>query len=328
MATTVPREADWDQAPGLLDGASTLTLTTDDCGLAYWLSAVAQGTLAGRAETGHAPGAPTPEYMCRPGPLRDSLLIELGCRSVAEEQATRVLSYYVTHAPGIPELEFYATQLIDEARHSLVFRNHLVELGVPRERLAAAVEEVSADFTAAVIDPIIDFTLATVRDEGDFFGGVAIFAIIIEGVLAPAAELSERKWSRLDPAAGEIARGTSIDEIRHLTVASSIVRDRLAVDPEFRPRLLDILRRGRLLWDTVPDRAFVMHREELFQAGLAEHADLLADYEIWPGRRLLDTTPAERYETAERWTDEMARARMAYMGLDPAIIIGHQAGAR
>lgn len=323
MTTTppVPREADWDTAPTLLDGAMHLTLTAGECDLAYWLSSVAQGTLRNRATTGYAPGVPTPDHMRRPGPLREALMLELGYRSMAEEWATRLLAHYVAIAPGVPELEFFATQLIDEARHARIFRNHLVDLGVPATELIPTIREMSADYVREVIDPIVALTLQTVRDDGDFAGGVALFTIVIEGVLAPAAELSERKWDRLDPAASEIARGASIDEIRHLTVGSSILRDHLVAHPEYRPRLMEILKAGRRLWDEVPDRKYVLHREELFQEGMRQHAELVGDYEIWPGRRMIDTTPEERYDTAEGWTDEMAAVRMAYMGLEDALPI-------
>ena len=319
MSTTIPDETGWDTAPGLLDGAMHLTLTAEQCDLAYWLRGVAQGTLAGRAETGHTDTEITPDHMREPGPLRDALVMELGYRSVAEEQATRVLAHYVANAPTIPDMEFYVTQLVDEARHSMVFRNHLLELGVPAAELHSTIATMSQEYQREVIDPILDFALRAVRDESDYVGGVAVFTIVIEGVLAPAAELSERKWNVLDPAAGVIARGASIDEIRHLTVGSSIVREHLIAHPEYRPRLMDILTRGRRLWDSIPDRKFVLAREELFQEGMHQHADLIGDYELFPGRRLLDTTPEERYDTAERWTDEMSDIRLKYMGIEEAI---------
>src|SRR6185437_3272017 len=178
----------------------------------------------------------------------------------------------------------------------MVFRNHLVELGVPAEELHETIAELSADYTAEVLAPIEEFVVRTVRDEGDFVGAVAAFTIIIEGVLAPAAELSERKWGRLDPAAREISRGAAIDEIRHLTVGSSIVREHLIRHPDYRPRVMEILRAGRRLWDEVPSRAYVLRREELFQDGMQEQVGLLEDYEVFPGRRLLDTVATERYD--------------------------------
>jgi hypothetical protein len=321
MTHSVPREADFDLAPNLLDGAMSLTMTTRDCDLAYWLTAVAQGTLTGRAATGHAAAAATPEFMREPGPLREALILELGWRSVAEDRATRTLSYFVAQAPGIPEMEFFATQVLDEARHSMVFRNHLVELGVPAGQLHETIAELSADYVAEVLTPVEQFVVRTICDESDFAGAVAAFTIVVEGVLAPAAELSERKWDRLDPAAGEIARGAGIDEIRHLAVGSSIVREHLIRNPGYRSRAMEIVTAGRKLWDELPVLSYVLRRENLFQEGMREHADLLEGYEVFPGRKLLETAATERYDIAERWTDEMAEVRLHYMGLPEAVAI-------
>src|SRR5215469_7288920 len=76
----IPPEASFQTAPGLLDGAMTLTLTARQCNLAYWLTAVAQGTLRNRATTGYDATAITPGYMREPGPLREALILELGFR--------------------------------------------------------------------------------------------------------------------------------------------------------------------------------------------------------------------------------------------------------
>jgi hypothetical protein len=315
--TEVPIEADWDRAPNLLDGAQTLVLTAEQCDLAYWLSAVAQGTLRGRAKLGHATA--TPDYMREPGPLRDALILELGHRSLSETRAVRVLSNYVIGAPALPELEFFVTQVVDEARHAMIFRNHLVELGVPEEGLLEYIAEQGADYTKRILNPIAEFATSIVRDENDFIGAVAVFTIVIEGVLAPAAELSERKWVLLDPAAAEIARGASIDEIRHLSVGSSIVREHLERNPDYRPRLVELVKRGRRLWDELPVEEVVLHREELFQEGMQAHREALRDYEVFPGCKLLETTPKERYDLAEQWTDDMAAVRLPFMGVPEAV---------
>ena len=58
-----------------------------------------------------------------------------------------------------------------------------------------------------------------------------MLTVLVEGVLAPAAELSERKWRLLDPAAAEIERAAGIDEIRHLTVGSAVVKHYLDSRP-------------------------------------------------------------------------------------------------
>ena len=133
MTESTPREADWKEAPGLIDGASRLRLTPGECNLDYWFSAVPRGTLKGLVR-GHSVEAQIPGYMMQPGPLRNAIMDEFAFRSIAEEKATRAISYIVAYAPDVDNMEFFATQLIDEARHSRVFRGHLLELGVPERR--------------------------------------------------------------------------------------------------------------------------------------------------------------------------------------------------
>lgn len=306
--------ASWESAPSLIDGAMTAELTAADCGVAYWLGAVPDGTLRGHV-LGHGPESVTPPFMREPGPLNAALSQELAFRSVAEEKATRALGYLVALAPDTSSMEFYATQLIDEARHAMVFRSHLTELGVSPAELADCVERLAAADRDAILVPLEDFGLRALRDRRDFIAGVVVLTVLVEGVLAPAAELSERKWRPLDPAAADIERGAGIDEIRHLVVGSSIAREYLLDRPGERQRLLDLITDGRRLWDTLPTTDLLYRREVLFQQGLRQHAAVVGDYEIWPGRRLADTTPDERLATALEWADRMQHARLAYMGL-------------
>src|ERR1700756_3099280 len=191
--SVIPAEADIDRAPGLLDGASSLELTPQRCNLEYWLGAVAPGTLRGLGEGGPRAEATPPAWMREPGPLRQALIEEFAFRSIAEEKATRALSYLVLHAPDIDTMEFFATQLVDEARHSSVFRGHLVELGVAQDELHATVEQVAAEDREKILVPLENFGLP-LGAAGDFIGGVCVLTVLVEGVLAPAAQLSELKW--------------------------------------------------------------------------------------------------------------------------------------
>ncbi|AEY85586.1 hypothetical protein SHJG_0309 [Streptomyces hygroscopicus subsp. jinggangensis 5008] len=317
MTTQIPPEADWDKAPGLLEGAMDLELTAQDCDLRYWLQAVPQGTLRGRPD-GHSPELVVGQHMLQ-GPFFEAITKEYAFRSIAEEKATRVLSFLVANAPDIPSMEFYTTQLVDECRHSMVFRNHLLALGVPREHLAKAVDEFADPYHRTVIDPLERRCLEVMRDERDFIGGVVMMTIILEGALAPAAELSERKWRPIDPAAAEIDKGAGIDEIRHLTVGASIARQYLLEHPEDRDRVVEMIRRGMQMWEELPTHEMVYEREVHFQEGLRLYPELVGDYEVWPGRRLLDTTPEERQQTAEEWSDDMKAKRLHYMGLEEAL---------
>ncbi len=311
---SIPPEADFDRAPGLLEGARALQLSADRCTLEYWLQAVAQGTLSG-LENGHRRDALVPGWMRQAGPLRSALIAELAFRSVAEEKATRALSYLVLNAPDTAGMEFFATQLIDEARHSSVFRGHLLELGVAEDELAGTIEEVAGQDCERVLVPLEEFGLHIGRDAGDYIGGVVVLTVLVEGVLAPAAELSERKWRRLDPAAAQIERAAGIDEIRHLSVGSSIVRRHVAERPSERARLRGLIDEGQRLWMELPVFDVILRREAMFQEGMTPLAGMIGDYEVWPGRRLVDTTPDERLMTAATWSAEMQGDRLAYMGL-------------
>lgn len=315
---TIPAEADWHRAPTLLDGAMGLDLTPEVCDLKYWFAAVPQGTLRGNV-LGHADDTVTPDHMREPGPLREALLQELAFRSIAEEKATRAISYLVAHAPDNACMEFYATQLVDEARHAMAFRSHLLELGVREDALWSTVEEVAGADRDAVLVPLEDLGLEVLRENADFIGGVLVLTVLVEGVLAPAAELSERKWRPLDPAAADIERAAGIDEIRHLTVGSAIVRAHLRNRPADKDRLLELIARGLRLWDKLPAGDLVHRREVLFQEGMRRLTDVVGDYEIWPGRRLVDTTAEERLATAQEWAARMQRIRLDYMGLEEAI---------
>lgn len=314
---TIPIEADWDRAPNLLQGAMDLELTPAQCNLRYWLGAVPGGTLRGRLD-GHDPLLTVPSYM-NSGPLFEAITQEYAFRSLAEDKATRVLAYLVAIAPDIDTMEFYTTQVMDECRHAMVFRDHLVPLGIAPSRLPAALYELAGSYVDSVLLPLEQRALEVMRDDRDFIGGVVMMTIILEGALAPAAELSERKWRPLDPAAAEIDRGAGIDEIRHLTVGAAIARQHLIDHPEDKDRVLEMIARGMKMWDELPVHEMVLHREIKFQEGMLALDDVVGDYEIWPGKRLIDTTPDERQSAAEQWSEEMKHKRLKYMGLEEAI---------
>ncbi|WMX44206.1 VlmB-like protein [Streptomyces roseicoloratus] len=318
MSNIQPVETDWDRAPGVLEGAAELELTPEQCDLPYWLEHVA-GTMLRRLSDGTVKDAGPSDLVRAPGPLRDAVIDEFAFRHLAEEKATRALGFLVHHAPDSACLEFFTTQLVDEARHARAFRDHLLTLGVPAEELARTVEEAAGQAAADVLDPLEEFGLTVLRDQGDFYGGVLVLTVLVEGVLAPAAELSERKWRRLDPGAALVERGANMDEIRHLAVGSAIVRQHLTEHPEERDRLLDVIRRGRDLWTSLPMERVLYRRETLFQEGLRDAAAFLGDYEVWEGRRLVDTTAEERMATAESWSAATQDTRLRYMLLDGAV---------
>jgi hypothetical protein len=310
---TIAPEADWEQAPNILDGATEVELSPYDCDLEYWLTNVAQGSLMG-LRYGRRPQATVPDFLRADGPLRDSLLAEMSFRSLSEEAATKACAMITTAAADVVGMEFYATQTLDEARHAQSFRHHLADLGIPEDRLVATVHQAAADERENILEPLWEWGLPVF--ENNFINGVIIVTVLLEGVLAPTTELSERKWKPISDATADIERGACVDEIRHLAVGSWFVREHIARHGESeRRRILALITEGRARWESLPTIEVLNKREALFQEGIEQHREHIGDYELAPGRRLVDTTAQERVGMALSWSLSIQESRLRYMGL-------------
>ncbi|MEU4565256.1 hypothetical protein [Micromonospora sp. NPDC023956] len=316
---TADDAADWDNATSLFDGAEGLRLTPRDCDLRYWFANVPQRTLRGNI-VGYAPGLETPDFLRESGPLRDALVQEVAFRALAEERAARAIGYIVACAPDSTTAEFYATQLMDETRHAMIFRNHLRNLGVDEHDVADVIAQQTAADKAGILDPLEELGMPIVRDQQDFLGGVVLLTILVEGFLAPSFELSERKWRPLDPRMADMEKGAGIDEVRHLAVGTSIIREHLQQHPDEKERLVELIRGGMRLWEQLPVADQLNRWENWFQEGIAPHLEMIGDYEIWDGRRLVDTTPEERIQKALEVTSTVHSTRLTDMGLGRALI--------
>lgn len=319
MSLAMVHHPDKTEVPSLIDGEAEAGLTPEICNLEFWLHTTPQGSLRGLVH-GHAPNLTVPLHMLEPGPLREASLKEFAFRATTEQMTARNLSHLVRTAPDQATMDFFATQLIDEARHADVFRWHLVEMGIPRAQIEAKMAEIVGDKRETILRPLEEFALDLITGDGeDFIGGVIFLTVIGEGALAPAAEMSERKWRLLDPPASEISQGANLDEVRHLGVGAEVVRAYVERRPEERERLLALIQRGLQLWQDLPILPLLAEREFLFQAGMEQHKHLLGDYELIPGRRLADTTVEERIGLQANWSDEMRGRRLARMGLAPSL---------
>ena len=323
MTLAMVKQPERTSAPSLIDGTAEAGLTPESCNLEFWLQSV-RGSLRGFVH-GHTPGVAVPRHMLEPGPLREASLQEFAFRATTEQMTARHLSHLVRTAPDQATMDFFATQLIDEARHADVFRWHLVEMGIPRATLEAKMAEIVGAKRDTILRPLERFALDLVdKPDADFIGGVIFLTVIGEGALAPAAEMSERKWRVFDPPASEISQGANLDEVRHLGVGAEVVRIHVERHPHERGRLLELIQRGLQLWQDLPILQLLIEREMLFQAGLEQHRHLLGDYELVPGRRLADTTVEERIGLQGHWSDEMRGRRLERMGLTGLSLTGNR----
>lgn len=314
MESVNPSELSREATPNLLGDSIDESMTPERCDLDHWFRTSAQDMLSG-LEHGHAPDLPIPDVMMTDGPLRSAIFDEFSFRAQSEEAAARAITYLIQSAPDLDAMDFYATQLIDEARHAYVFRWHLIELGVPRRQIARVVAELSGTKRETILRPL-EALGRECGAAGDFFGCVIVLAVIAEGALAPAAEMSERKWRIFDPPAAQICRTANEDEIRHLSVGSSIVRAHLLQHPDEHDRLVALIKRGMEIWNTLPIADVVAHREELFQQGIERNGSILGDEELIPGRPLVDTSVDERLAIQFGWSSKMREERLAFMGIE------------
>jgi hypothetical protein len=298
-----------------MENAKALRLGPEQCDLPFWLRTVAQGTLLGTVG-GHAADALTPHYLHHPGPLREALIAEFSFNALAEEKAVRALTGLIAVTPDLPTLEFYVTQLLDETRHGNAYRHHLTEIGIPRQDVDNTIRRYAEFADAVLLTPLQEFGLSALRTQDPFHSAVLVLTLLVEGVIGPMTELAARKWHPLDPAGSQVHLSASADELRHLAVGSEIIRRRVSGSPDSRDDLVGLLRRGHELWANLPMKKIQVMQEAMFQQGLEEHATKVGEYEIWEGRRLIDTTPEERVETAHRWTREITQARLRHMGLE------------
>jgi ribonucleoside-diphosphate reductase beta chain len=123
--------------------------------------------------------------------LRDELQRSLTLFFVGEQAVTDTLSPLVHAAPDEPSRVYLATQLVDEARHSVFFSRFFEEVvGVPGG-LSAALAQLKGrtvgGFRTIFDEDLVDATEAVRRDPSDYqawIKGITTYHLVIEGMLA------------------------------------------------------------------------------------------------------------------------------------------------
>src|ERR1700761_6404834 len=175
-------EIDWDQAPTVMESVESMRLSVGHCNLNYWYRHVA--STAAKLRCGHQPGVSTPPHMLAPGGFREALLREFSFRAIAEEKAARAIGHLVASAPTAAEMNFYATQMIDEARHAEAFKAHIGEI-VGDSNVDRTVHTYGHQGCVEILDPLETYALDEMRGDFAYLIGVATLTILVEGVLAP-----------------------------------------------------------------------------------------------------------------------------------------------
>jgi putative sterol carrier protein len=186
---------------------------------------------------------------------RERLLWTLAAFYVAEQRVAATITPYVRAAPRQEQKVFLATQCVDEARHSVFFDRWFEEVvaagdGGLAKRLRASRKWVGPGFA-----PLFDDYLEGVADElrahpddvGVFAKAIAVYHIVIEGVLALTGQKYILAWARDNEILPGFRAGfTAVarDESRHVAFGARVIRDLLDEDPSLIDPIHDGIRQS------------------------------------------------------------------------------------
>lgn len=292
--------------------AAATEMQAEDWGIEPWFDE----QLRLRQQERLSPVADLPALTLEEGPLRESMVQEFAFKSVSEMYGTKALLQLAEIAPSCAEFDYLITQILDEARHAQLFRQHLVRIGfASASDVEARMAEGTAQAVTQIIEPLREYFEKWVVHRKDFIAGVVIITVVLEGVLAPSAELGELKWRPFDRAAADLQAAANADELRHLSVCAGMVRRATSQDASVRSAAIECMNEGMTLWANVPMGDTLLAREKLYQQGLDMHRERARDHRLAPGLLLTESSPEARIALARQWTHEMQTSRMGYMNL-------------
>jgi ribonucleoside-diphosphate reductase beta chain len=174
--------------------------------------------------------------------LRDSLQFTMTLFYLGEQAVTDTLSPILHAAPVEEERVFLATQIADEARHTVFFQRFFAEVmgveGGLKSALAALKPKATEGFNQ-IFD--VELVQATERvridpsDEKSWVEAVVIYHILIEGWLALNGQRTTlRQLRAVGLMPGFVAGFTAVarDESRHLGFGVAALRRRVTANPE------------------------------------------------------------------------------------------------
>src|ERR671915_144400 len=173
---------------------------------------------------------------------KERLLWTLAAFYVAEQRVAATLTPYVTAAPRLEQKIFLTTQCVDEARHAVFFDRWFQEVvaagdGDLARRLRSSRQWVGPGF-APLFDEYLEDISCELRAHPDdlalFAKAIAVYHIIIEGVLALTGQKFILAWARNNQILTGFRAGfTAVarDESRHVSFGARVIRDLLDTDP-------------------------------------------------------------------------------------------------
>jgi ribonucleoside-diphosphate reductase beta chain len=158
-----------------------------------------------------------------------------------EESVTVSLVPFVDACTDPEHRRLLTTQLVDEARHALLFDRVFAEVlgvgaGSAAARLDVAASEVTPGYRQLFDDALGAATarLRTDRSTDALVRGVTLYHVVVEGTVALAGQRHILDWLRREPVLGafrEAFTHVTRDESRHVAIGVLMLRGAIATDP-------------------------------------------------------------------------------------------------
>lgn len=294
----------------LVKCASTTVMKPEEWDIETWMNRVVREDLSGTTfgiENGKKYASNLNDD------LREALWRELSFKSYSEDLAARGLAKLAEMAPNDSDFQYLLTHALDESRHAVNFAKHFYSVyGQESEGL---IESLNKEYIDNILTPLKTLFDEYVVEKGNYYCGIAMIAIVLEGVLAPSSELSEIKWLPFDERAAQVQKSANVDEIRHLCVCAEILKKGLNSSQEMRKEIVECIRRGLTLWNEVPVLEMLQTRESLYQNGMRAKLDSITDYKITDDILLKETDQNQRIQIASQWSHMMQYERLDYLGI-------------
>ena len=186
--------------------------------------------------------------------LRRSFLWGLASFYVGEEQVTHTLVPFVDAAPTEEQQVFLATQLVDEARHTIFFDRFYSEaLDEAGEDMKARLEHqagrLNSGFRTLLLEMLPEASeriRADLEDLDALVKGVLLYHIVIEATLALTGQrflLNFTREAGLLPGFRQGFTAVARDESRHVAFGVRFLREMVARDPRYKDLIRDELDR-------------------------------------------------------------------------------------
>ncbi len=275
----------------------------------HWLDRTAWGSLKNTKFGRNEQEDHIPELLEDPL-LNKVYLIDLALFVSAEKTSADAVAGMMKIAPDEQSYLYLATQVLDESRHYEVFCRRIADLGIQPEKRADLVK----NYTTPGMRKIYDLILEQV-DKGDFYAASVAQNLILEGMAYPIYRYEIKYWSRIDPNLSKIIKGAFADEAHHVGFGEAIAK--------FNVRSGDIALKNRMEkltsdFSKLMTETFeyvIHHYVGLYQMCANKYMDRMGDIEIFPGRKMFDTTEEDQVRLLLGEIKTEHNQRMARIGL-------------